>query len=99
MDSDCPIASWRAAEILAPNPLGHDRDVGVGALLVAGERLAGHGPHAEHAEIVRSDPQNGDALGLRPIGQIRAFAAVGIDGREVERGAPSLYARNAGPGM
>ena len=75
------------AEILAPDPLADDDQVGAGALVVASERLAGERLHAEHAEIVGPDQHDRDALGLRAIGQVRAFAVVGVDRRQVERRA------------
>ena len=75
------------AEILAPDPLADDDDAGIGALGVSVERLPGQHPHADHAEVVGSDRQDADALGLGAIGEVRALAVVGVDRRQIERRA------------
>ena len=86
------------AEILPPDSLGDDDHVGSGALVVASERPAGQRLHAEDAEIVGPDRHDGDALGLRAIGQVRAFTVVGVDRREIERRAPVPERAESRPG-
>ncbi len=75
------------AEILAPYPFADDDEVGAGPLVRASERLSREWPHAEHAKVVGPDQHHRDAFGLGPVGQVRAFAVVGVDRCQIERRA------------